>query len=180
MINVDENIQLQPVTIENSNILYTLMSDVYTQAYDYFWEDKGEWYINAQYSNKNVKKELAEENTEYYFVVFKGKRVGNFRIIWDYELPNYDKKLKCVKLHRVYLHSSTQGKGIGKKLLQWLEKEAIKKQYELIWLDAMDKKTQAFSFYRNLGYHYYSHCFLSFNLLFDEYRKMSQLYKKLS
>lgn len=44
----------------------------------------------------------------------------------------------------------------------------------------MNKKEQAFRFYEKLGYSYYSHNFLDFDLLKKEYRKMSQLYKKLS
>ena len=78
------------------------------------------------------------------------------------------------------MHSKTHGNGIGKRLLSWLEKEAIEKQYELIWLDAMNEQPQAFEFYKKLGYQYHSHCFLDFELLHNNVRKMSQLYKKLT
>jgi ribosomal protein S18 acetylase RimI-like enzyme len=178
-IQINENISLEPITNSTSNELFQLMKEVYPLAYDYFWEDGGNWYVNSQYSRENIKEELAQENAEYYFVVFNGERIGNFRILWNEPLPNTKENLKSVKLHRVYLHAKTQGKGIGKALLTWLENEAIKKQYELIWLDAMDEKPQAFNFYKKLGYQYHSHCFLPFNLLHDKYRKMSQLYKKL-
>lgn len=154
------------------------MKEVYPAAYSHFWVDSGDWYVNKQYFKENIIKELLEENTQYYFVLFKNEIVGNFRIIWDKKLSNFNEK-KSVKLHRVYLHSKTQGNGIGKKLVNWLEKEAIKKQYELIWLDAMNEQPQAFNFYKKLGYQYNSHCFLDFKLLYDKVRKMSQLYKEL-
>jgi GNAT superfamily N-acetyltransferase len=179
MVFINSEISLQPIQLEDSKLLFELMQQVYPLAYDYFWEDAGNWYVNSQYSRENILKELQQDNADYYFVVYKEELVGNFRIIWDEFLPDLEEELLSVKLHRVYLHNKTQGKGIGKVLLKWLENEAIKKQYELIWLDAMDEKPQAFSFYKKLGYQYHSHCFLPFDLLYDKYRKMSQLYKKL-
>ncbi|WP_367276291.1 GNAT family N-acetyltransferase [uncultured Polaribacter sp.] len=68
---------------------------------------------------------------------------------------------------------------MGKKILAWLEKEAIKKGYEIIWLDAMDEQPQAFLFYKKLGYKYHSHTFLPYDFLFKNVRKMSQVYKIL-
>jgi len=100
------------------------------------------------------------------------------RIIWN---KNLDGLLEHnqVKLHRVYLHQKTQGKGIGKKLLFWLEEIAKQKGYQVIWLDAMDEQPQAFQFYKNLGFKYHSHTYLPYELLHIELRKMSQVYKKL-
>ncbi len=180
MIRINSEIALENILVKDTESLYELMKEVYPLAYNYFWEDGGKWYINSQYSEENIRKELVQVNAEYFFVIFKGERVGNFRIIWDEPLPDFSERLKSVKLHRIYLHSKTQGNGIGKSLLTWLENKAIKKQYELIWLDAMDEKPQAFNFYKKQGYQYHSHCFLPFDLLHDKYRKMSQLYKKLN
>lgn len=176
MIHISEDIQLKEILNSDSESLFNLMKEVYPAAYSHFWKDGGEWYVQSQYSEKNILKELLEENTDYYFVIYKGEIIGNFRIIWNNELEGLENK-KSVKLHRIYLHSKTQGKGVGKSLLNWLEKEAIKKQYELIWLDAMDEQPQAFEFYKKKGYQYHSHCFLDFDLLYDEVRKMSQVYK---
>ncbi len=178
MIAISKEIELREILNSDTATLFNLMSEVYPAAYDYFWEDGGKWYIKSQYSKENILKELDEENTSYYFVIFKGEIIGNFRIHWNKKLEGFDDK-KTVKLHRIYLHAKAQGNGIGKKLLLWLEEEAIKKQYELIWLDAMDEKPQAFQFYKKMGYQYHSHCFLPFDLLHDEYRKMSQIYKQL-
>ncbi|CAM1349961.1 GNAT family N-acetyltransferase [Tenacibaculum insulae] len=178
MITISKNIQLKEILNTDSESLFTLMQQVYPAAYSHFWKDNGNWYVNSQYSKEHIFKELSEENARYYFVLFKNELIGNFRVIWDKKLVGFSNK-KCVKLHRVYLHSKTQGNGIGKKLVKWLEKEAIKKQYELIWLDAMNEQPQAFEFYKKLGFQYHSHCFLDFELLYDKVRKMSQLYKKL-
>ncbi len=179
VITVTESIQLEEVQLEDSKTLLTLMDEVYKAAYKHFWKDEGSWYVQTQFSKNNLEKELSEDNTNYYFILYNGEKVGIFRILWGKKLSGFDNQ-KMVKLHRIYLHEKTQGKGVGKQLLTWLEEEAIKKQYELIWLDTMDEKPQAFEFYKKVGYQYHSHCFLDFELLFEEMRKMSQVYKILS
>ncbi len=176
MIEISENIKLTPILSNNSETLFRLMKEIYPLAYSHFWNDNGDWYLNSQYSKENILKELLQQNTAYYFIIFKDEIVGNFRIIWDDKLSNLSEE-KQVKLHRIYLHPKTQGQGIGKQLIIWLEQKAKQKDYKIIWLDAMDAQPQAFQFYKKLGYNYHSHVFLPFDLMHDEVRKMSQLYK---
>lgn len=176
MIEISQNLQLKIITKEDCKNLFTLMKEIYPLAYSHFWNDDGNWYVNSQYSKENILKELSQENAEYYFILFKDEIIGNFRIIWDDKLSNLSEE-KQLKLHRIYLHPKIQGKGIGKQLMIWLEEIAKQKDYKIIWLDAMDAQPQAFQFYKNFGYNYHSHVFLPFNLMHDEVRKMSQLYK---
>ncbi|CAL2080741.1 GNAT family N-acetyltransferase [Tenacibaculum sp. 190524A02b] len=178
-MQITSNIALKKITNQDCEVLYTVMKEVYPLAYKHFWKDEGVWYLESQYSKKNIEKELLEDNATYYFILFNGEKIGNLRILWNKQLSGLEDK-KTLKLHRIYLHSKVQGQGVGKAVLKWLEKEALRKQYELIWLDVMNEQPQAFNFYKKLGYQYHSHCFLDFELLHDEVRKMSQVYKKLS
>jgi GNAT superfamily N-acetyltransferase len=178
LITLSENIQLKPVLISDSVALFKLMKEVYPLAYSHFWLDKGDWYVDSQYSTAHILKELSVENAEYYFVIYKDEIIGNFRFVWDEKLLGLSEE-KQVKLHRIYLHQKTQGKGIGREILVWLDEKVKQKGYEIIWLDAMDEQPKAFQFYKNQGYTYHSHTFLLFDLMLKEVRKMSQLYKKL-
>ncbi len=154
------------------------MTIIYPPAYSHFWTDNGASYIKSQYSKENILKELSEEKADYYFILFNDEVIGNFRFIWDKKLKGLSEE-KQVKLHRVYLHPKTQGNGIGKQLISWLEKKAIEKGFQIIWLDAMNEQKQAFKFYEKLGYRYYSHVLLPFGLMHEEVRKMIQVYKKI-
>ncbi|MCG1035098.1 GNAT family N-acetyltransferase [Polaribacter sargassicola] len=178
MIYLSDNLQLKSILSSESSTLFKLMEEVYPLAYSHFWKDKGVWYVNSQYSKENILKELSVKNADYYFIVFNNEIVGNFRIIWDEKLEGISEK-KQVKLHRIYLHKKTQGNGIGKKILLWLENKSKEKGYKIIWLDAMDEQPQAFNFYKKQGYKYHSHTFLPFDLLYDKVRKMSQIFKIL-
>ncbi|SHM92607.1 GNAT family N-acetyltransferase [Polaribacter sp. KT 15] len=178
MIKITEDLTLKNILLSDAEVLYTLMKTVYPSAYSHFWKDKGDWYVNSQYSKENLEQELLQENSSYYFICCKNEVVGNIRIIWDENLEGLSEE-KQVKLHRLYLHKKTQGKGFGKKIVNWLENLAIQKEYAILWLDAMNMQEQAFQFYKKLGYKYHSHTFLPFELLQDDVRKMSQVYKLL-
>ena len=178
MIDITKNLQLKLVLSSDAKTLFTLMKKIYPLAYSHFWTDQGDWYVHTQYCEKNILKELLEENSEDYFILFNNNLVGNFRFIWDEKLTGLSNQNQ-LKLHRIYLHPKAQGKGIGKTLLAWLEAKAIKKGFEIIWLEAMDAQSKAFQFYKNLGYNYHSHVFFPFDFLHATVRKMSQIYKKL-
>ena len=178
MIDITESLQLKPVLSSDAKTLFMLMREIYPMAYSHFWTDQGDWYVNTQYCEKNILKELLEENSEDYFILFNNEVVGNFRFIWDEKLTGLSKENQ-LKLHRIYLHPKAQGNGIGKTLLAWLDAKALRKGYEIIWLDAMDAQFKVFQFYKKLGYSYHSHVFLTFDFLHVAVRKMSQIYKKL-
>jgi GNAT superfamily N-acetyltransferase len=178
MMKVTEKIHLRPVLNSDTAALFSLMKEIYPLAYSHLWTDEGDWYLNAQYSKEPILKELLEEKSEDYFVLFNNEIIGNFRFIWGEKLAGLSEENQ-LKLHRIYLHPKAQGNGIGKTLLAWLDAKAIKKGYEIIWLDAMDAQPQAFQFYKKLGYVYHSHVFLGFDFLHPAVRKMSQIYKNL-
>jgi GNAT superfamily N-acetyltransferase len=178
MIDITENLQLKSVLSSGAKTLFTLMKEIYPLAYSHFWTDQGDWYVNTQYCEKNILKELLEENSEDYFILFKNEVIGNFRFIWDEKLTGLSKENQ-LKLHRIYLHPKFQGNGIGKTLLAWLDAKAIQKGSKIIWLDAIDAQSKTFQFYKKLGYNYHSHVFLTFDFLHAAARKMSQVYKIL-
>lgn len=179
MIRLTEDISLKAIKPGDSDTVYAILEEIYTPAYKHFWTDGGKWYLKKQYNPEAVLKEVLASNSAYYFVLYRGKTVGVFRFILGVELSEFKEK-KALKLHRVYLHPAVQGKGIGKILLNWLEKKAIKNGYELIWLDAMDQQDQAVQFYKKKGYQTCSYKLLDFELLKDEYRKMWQFYKQVN
>lgn len=172
MIRISEKIQLSAISSSDTDTLFKLMKEIYPLAYSHFWTDKGNWYVNYQYSKENILKELEEENAEYYFIIFNNEIVRNFRFIWNEKLEGLSEKTHA-KLHRIYLHQKIQGNGFGKKIISWLEQRVKDKKYEIIWLGAMDEQPQAFQFYKKMGFKYHSHTFLTFDLLFDSVRKMS-------
>lgn len=176
-IVVSKDIQLRLLSPEDHAALFELMSEIYPPAYSHFWEDGGEWYINSQYSIDNFKEELLQENQAYYFVLFQDEVVGIVRLLFDEVLPVQSDK-KAVKLHRIYLHQKTQGKGVGKQLLNYIEQLAKAEDYAIFWLEVMEKQPQAFHFYEKLGFKIVDKYTYEKDLLFKQYRPMFAVCKE--
>lgn len=185
MITLSEQLQLQPIALEDQPVLFELMQRVYPPAYAHFWKDQGSWYLNSLYTFDNLKKELQEEGSYYYFVRFRESAhskeytiIGIFKIIEDCTYPEQS-ELSSLKVHRIYLDNTVQGKGIGKQLMLYAQEHAQKSNHKLIWLDAMDQHPQAMAFYNSLGYSKGGLQQLDFELLHDLYKPMWYLYKHL-
>lgn len=193
MITISDQIALQPITLEDQLDLFELMQRIYPPAYKHFWEDQGNWYLNSLYTPDNLKKELQEKGSYYYFIRYFDKQsisfresvnskkhttIGIFKVIENCVYPEQPSALSF-KVHRIYLDTTIQGKGIGKQLMRYAEKRAKKTRHNLIWLDAMDQHPQAMAFYEKLGYIKGGLQQLDFELLHDMYRPMWYLYKQI-
>ncbi|WP_299675916.1 GNAT family N-acetyltransferase [uncultured Dokdonia sp.] len=191
MITISDQLVLQPITAEDQPKLFELMKRIYPPAYKHFWQDQGNWYINNLYTLENLKKELQEKGSYYYFirsclparqvresVQNKYTTIGIFKIIENCIYPEQPEMLSF-KVHRIYLDTSIQGKGFGKQLMQYAQTRAKETGHQLIWLDAMDQHPQAMSFYNRLGYVKGNLQSLDFELLYPIYRPMWYLYKHL-
>lgn len=189
MIQISDALVLEPISLEDQPALFELMQRIYPPAYSHFWKDQGHWYLDAQYNTENLKKELQEKGSHYYFVRSclspdrnedsqDYKTIGIFKVIENCVYPEQPDRLGF-KTHRIYLDAEVHGKGIGKQLMRYAEKRAKDTKHTLLWLDAMDQHPQAMSFYKKLGYTKGSVQELDFELLFDKYRPIWHLYKQL-
>lgn len=178
MIQVNSHITLTSIELVDQERLYNLMKRVYPSAYAHFWKDEGLWYLDQIYGKKNLAQELSDDNSLYYFVHYNDKIVGILKLIKDCEYAPLASH-KAFKVHRIYLDTSVQGKGVGYALMGYAEQIAIAQKHSLIWLDAMDKHAQAQQFYKKLGFQKTEKQRLDFPLLHDEHRPMWFMHKML-
>ena len=178
LLKVSNTIQLQKISLNDYEKLFDLMREIYVPMYHHLWEDKGEWYLNELYSKENLKKELLEENQEYYFVTHEDETIGILRIIFGLNFNDLPDN-KSIKLHRVYLHPKTQGKGLGKQLLNWIEIISKERNCDTFWLKAMDTQEQALRFYQKTGFSTIRKTSLDFSLLHKHLRGMYIMSKSL-
>ncbi len=177
MISISELIQLQNITIKDHSTLVHLIEHIYPPAYSYLWKNEDcIFYFEKFFSLSNLKKELAEKKSEYYFVYYNARLIGILRIQFDKPLKSKPEKLGCY-IHRIYLAEEAQGKGIAHALYNWVEQKAILKGNDLIWLKAMDSKVQALHFYKKQGFSKSHEAHLDFEPLYDHLRGMIVLYK---
>lgn len=178
MISISTDLSLKAIKLEDQAILFTLMQTVYKTAYQDFWTDDGNWYLDLCYNSENLKKELARERSHYFFVEYKGKTVG----ILKYDFPFSPREVEipnAMKLHRLYLDQSVHGKGVAKQLMNYVEKIAKENSLDFIWLEAMLEKPQAKRFYEKMGYEWVFTYQLSFERLHPEVRGIQIMKKRV-
>ncbi|NAS11235.1 GNAT family N-acetyltransferase [Poritiphilus flavus] len=127
------------------------MSVIYPPVYAHLWPDGGNYYLNKLYSIENLKSELKDPDSRYYFVEYNEETIGILKVVLNCSIPGGDNR-PMVKLHRIYLSPEIQGKGLGKQLLNWIEEKFCKDPRTPLWLEVMDSQEKAIRFYENCGF----------------------------
>ncbi len=179
MIFISEHIQLDPITLKDQSKLMTLIQRIYTPVYKHLWKNEdSNFYFNKFYSKSNLEKELSEIDAEYYFVVYKTKVVGIFRIHYNKTFSDAPEK-SAAYFHRIYLGEEVHGTGLAKQLCDWAETKAKQKGNELIWLKVMDTQKQALRFYEKQGFEISNTTRLTFDFLHENMKGMYIMFKNL-
>ena len=96
--------------------LQKICIDAYSKNFFDHWNDGGlEWYLIKEFSASRIKSDLADKNTEYYFIEHELKPVGFIKIRnnsntnWPIE--------NGVELEKMYIIPKYKGMGIGKLAL---------------------------------------------------------------
>jgi len=180
MIAVSDSIALESISISDHSKLLDLINYIYPPAYKYLWKNEDcNFYFERFYSLTNLKAELAESKSEYYFVQHGNNLVGILRIHFEKVLKSMPEKSACY-INRIYLSEEAQGKGIAGALFNWVERKARLNKNEVIWLEAMDSKAQALRFYEKQGLIKSHMAYLDFEPLHDDFRGMHVMYKLLN
>lgn len=103
-------------------------------------------YLNATFSDENLRKELLNPLSEFYFAELEGKTVGYFKI----NLGDAQTDLKeedGMELERIYVKKKFQNKKIGQKMLLTVMEMAIQRKMKYLWLGVWEKNEKAIQFY---------------------------------
>lgn len=180
MISISKTLQLKAITHNDYIKLNQLMQRIYPPAYKHFWKNENcSWYLDKCYGITNFNSELEDTNACYYFIIYNGLTVGIIRIVYNKSIKQFPNQLTTY-LHRIYLGEDAQGKGIAKQLFIWVEKQVLKKNNTVIWLEAMDTKQQALKFYQKEGFKKLEYYKLDFKRIHKHLRGMHLMYKSLN
>lgn len=178
MIVVNKHITLKPLSVNDHKSLWELMNTIYVPAYGDYWEDHGDFYLNEQYSKHNFSQELNNTNAYYFFIVYNSETCGILRLIKNTTFSANNSK-RALKLHRLYLSKNTQGKGIGKTLLNWVFNFAKHEKQDLVWLEVMTSQPQALNFYNSSGFVLADSYKLHYKQMFEHKQNIQSMYKNV-
>ena len=109
----------------------------------------------------NLKEELNNMNSYFYFIIINSKIIGYTKL--NFESAQTEKIFigKAFEVERIYLLSKYSRKGYGRKAFENIFKIGRKKGYEKIWLGVWEYNKNAIEFYKHMGFKMFSkHSFL--------------------
>lgn len=146
------NVNIRLATDVDYHALGVIGPAAYAAAYHEFWSSPvelarhlrtfGELALRDFASSKGAGVWLAEVDSEP--VGFLSMIIGSFDPIRGEE--------RGAEIPRIFLLPHARGSGIGRKLMQAAESEALRKQLSYIWLDAMDTADWAVKTYLAWGF----------------------------
>jgi GNAT superfamily N-acetyltransferase len=173
-----DNIRIIRTGAANVNVLSKIAVRAYSDHYLHLWFDKGEWYINKSFSIKNLLRELEDENARFYIIYCDDEPIGFLKLNIDAPLEG-EEHTNALELERIYIIQTEIGKGIGKKILDFVIQIANEQDKKLIWLKVMDSSADAIKFYKQNGFVIYGTDHLDFPEMKEEYRGMYIMQKRL-
>ena len=150
----------------------------YNQHYLHLWENRDSTpYITSSFTPEVLAKEMKNTNTAL-FVIRKGSTpVGILKIVKSCALEHLPSE-STMLLEKIYILKEYSGKGIGKKVLNFVEDYARQLRKKIIWLDTM-KHGPALPFYLNNGFQILKERQLGFKQVLDEERPMYILIRRV-
>ncbi len=108
-------------------------------------------YMDSAFSRDNIKAQLLNANSTFYFSYYNNVHVGYFKLnVKDAQNEQFEKP--SMELERIYVLENFQGKQIGKQILLKIIKIAQEKKVSFLWLGVWQKNTAAIRFYERYGF----------------------------
>ena len=142
----------------------------YFPHYSQMWKPDGlDWYQNRCFGEEFLENELKNENVEYYIISSEARNIGVLKLVLQKTLPDSEVD-NALYLEKIYFIKEWTGKGVGRKVMDFVFERARKLKRDCVWLVAMDTAEKPIAAYKRSGFTIHSHQFLDFELMKDEFK----------
>ncbi|MGO4773806.1 GNAT family N-acetyltransferase [Flavobacterium sp. W22_SRS_FK3] len=104
-----------------------------------------DYMLDLIYSDKALNDLLEKKEQLFYLILEDETTLGFIAIEHNY------KDESVTRIHKIYLLPETQGKGIGKKVIEGIEKMALKNHSKALSLN-VNRFNSALGFYKKIGF----------------------------
>lgn len=170
-------IHFEPITPKNYDSYIELGIKAYNQHYMHLWPNGNSLpYIERSFTRVILEKEQEDDNTVLFRILSNMKAVGVLKLSLNASLSPYsDSEALCID--KIYILNEHSGKGIGKKVLQFVMLRAKEMHKKIVWLDTM-QKGPAQDFYLKNGFEIHSETKVTFPTVIEDERAMWVMVKK--
>lgn len=167
-------VKLTPISAQQTSWIIEFMRAHYPPAYEYLWEDAGDWYLRNMYSVEKIAAEFLDPNAGFYQVTHDNVVHGYCKVIAGKSPTHPGQYSNYFYLQRLYLAAEAQGKGIGLAVMQQVIEDARRRGHKGIWLETMEVG-RAKAFYERLGFRCIGQVRLPFPGMKDELRGLDTM-----
>lgn len=114
-------------------------------------EENMQHYLDDRFSEKQIKKELKEDHSIFYFVVYDANIIGYLKLNHGYAQTEQMGD-KALEIERIYLLPEFYGLKIGSLMLTRTEEITRQLNLRTIWLGVWEKNIDAIRFYEKHGF----------------------------
>ena len=170
--------ELKKASLEDINELKKICRDAYSLNFHSHWNEGGlKLYLEKEFSNTRLKRDLKDKNINYYLINSKEKTVG-FVKIKNNSLPNLPIE-DGIEIEKIYVLPAFKGMGIGKLTVDEILKKAKEFGKKILFLCVLDTNKDAITFYEKLGFKFHSKTILDIPYFKDELKDMNRMYMEL-
>ncbi|CAD0007970.1 GNAT family N-acetyltransferase [Flavobacterium salmonis] len=108
-------------------------------------EEQLDYMLDLIYSDEALTSQIEKKEQLFYLISEDETTLGFIGIEHHY------KNESVTRIHKIYLLPETQGKGIGKKVIEWIEKMALENHSTSLSLN-VNRFNSALSFYKKIGF----------------------------
>lgn len=128
------------------NLVYTLAEKVWPQTYkNILTQDQITYMFEMMYSQEAYNEQIEKKGHEFLLIKDESGYLG----FASYEL-NYDNK-PITKVHKIYVLPQTQGKGVGRALIDKISQIATDNNNTVVSLN-VNRYNSAVGFYEKIGF----------------------------
>jgi ribosomal protein S18 acetylase RimI-like enzyme len=108
-------------------------------------------YINHHYTLENLKKELTNPDTRFYFLT-DGNELKGYLKLNRGMAQTENQGDEALEIERIYIIKQAQGFGYGKELLNKAVQLSIEEGLPFLWLGVWENNVSAIRFYERNGF----------------------------
>lgn len=149
--------KLVKATIDTILSLQKICMEAYATNFHHHWEENGlDLYLESQFSQEQLRKDIASVHKAYYFIKHKGTSVGFLKINKNASLPDDSFPEKVCELEKIYVLPDCKGQGIGQFALSSIIKLLQEEKRKTLFLCVIDANLDAIAFYKKIGFQLHS------------------------
>jgi GNAT superfamily N-acetyltransferase len=177
MIQPVDTLSFKKCNLQDAAILHSIYLQSYKENYTHIWDDEGESYLKNFYQLSQFQDALSRQDN-YFYTIYQGAEPMGFFKLSEKELVEFDSE-QCLEINKIYLLKAATGKGIGSKVLAYINNLAMSLTRPILWVNVM-QESKARSFYERHGFELISQVNLNYPHLIPGLNVLSTYKKDLT